>query len=90
MSEDKRDVEAAGDVEPFASRPTWAEINLQSLAENFQAIRTRVDSHVKIMAVVKADAYGHGSVECARALSGEGADWFGVALPEEAIELREA
>ncbi|HEX8175609.1 MAG TPA: alanine racemase [Pyrinomonadaceae bacterium] len=90
MSEDKRDVEVAGDVEPFASRPTWAEINLQSLAENFQAIRTRVNSQVKIMAVVKADAYGHGAVECARRLSQEGADWFGVALPEEAIELREA
>lgn len=77
-------------MEPFASRPTWAEINLQSLAENFQAIRTRVNSQVKIMAVVKADAYGHGAVECARRLSQEGADWFGVALPEEAIELREA
>lgn len=77
-------------MEPFACRPTWAEINLQALAENFHSIRTRVAPQVKIMAVVKADAYGHGSVECARALSKAGADWFGVALPEEAIELREA
>ena len=38
---------------------------------------------VAIMPAVKADAYGHGAVDCARALEGEGADWFGVALPEE-------
>lgn len=90
MSEDKRDVEVAGDVEPFASRPTWAEINLQALSENFRQVRERVTPDVKIMAVVKADAYGHGAVECARRLAQEGADWFGVALPEEAIDLREA
>lgn len=73
-----------------AGRPTWAEINLDALAANFQAVRQRVNPNVKIMAVVKADAYGHGAVECARRLSREGADWFGVALPEEAIALREA
>src|SRR5207253_7943831 len=71
-------------------RPTWAEINLQALADNFQAVRERVHTQVKIMAVVKADAYGHGAVECARHLAQAGADWFGVALPEEGIELREA
>jgi alanine racemase len=42
------------------------------------------------MAVVKADAYGHGAASCARRLAAEGADWFGVALPEEGIELRGA
>ncbi len=42
------------------------------------------------MAVVKANAYGHGAVECARRLEAEGADWFGVALPEEGVELRTA
>jgi alanine racemase len=42
------------------------------------------------MAVVKADAYGHGAVACARRLEREGADWFGVASPEEGIELRHA
>lgn len=91
MSNDAREVtEVAGDVEPFASRPTWAEINLQALAENFQSIRERVNPQVKIMAVVKADAYGHGAVASARRLAESGADWFGVALPEEGIELREA
>src|SRR5215210_3519640 len=90
MAEENRDeVRVAGDVEPFAQRPTWAEINLQALAENFQQLRGRIDRKVKIMAVVKADAYGHGARECARRLEREGADWFGVALPEEGIELRE-
>lgn len=91
MSEENRDdVEVAGDVEPFAQRPTWAEINLEALAENFQAVRTRLSPEVKIMAVVKADAYGHGALECAGRLARAGADWFGVALPEEGIKLREA
>lgn len=42
------------------------------------------------MAVVKADAYGHNSVKCAQRLESEGIDWFGVALPEEGVELRNA
>ncbi|MEA2204128.1 MAG: alanine racemase [Blastocatellia bacterium] len=45
---------------------------------------------MKVMAVVKADAYGHGAVQCAQTLEAAGADWFGVALPEEGIELRKA
>ncbi len=71
-------------------RPTWAEIDLDALAANFQIVRRRVGSAVKVMAVVKANAYGHGAIECARRLATEGADWFGVALPEEGIELRAA
>jgi alanine racemase len=73
---------------PDASRPTWAEIDLNQLAANFQRIKQRVAATARIMAVVKANAYGHGAVECARRLATEGADWFGVALPEEAIQLR--
>lgn len=71
-------------------RPTWAEIDLDALAANFQAVREAVGPDVMRMAVVKADAYGHGAVRCARRLAAEGADWFAVALPEEGIELREA
>jgi alanine racemase len=71
-------------------RPTWAEIDLDALAENYQLIRKRVGPDVKIMAAVKANAYGHGAVECSRRLQQEGVDWFGVALPEEGVELREA
>jgi len=71
-------------------RPTWAEINLDNLAANFKLIKDRVGSVAKVMAIVKADAYGHGDVQCARRLVNEGAEWFGVALPEEAIGLRAA
>lgn len=71
-------------------RPTWAQIDLGALSANFHVAKDRVGPDVKMMAVVKANAYGHGAVECARQLAEEGADWFGVALPEEGIELREA
>src|SRR5690242_8924656 len=71
-------------------RPTWAEIDLNQLAANFHLVKQRVAATARIMAVVKADAYGHGAVACARRLATEGADWFGVALPEEAIELRDS
>lgn len=71
-------------------RPTWAQIDLDALAANFHLIKNRVGPAVRVMAVVKANAYGHGAVQCARRLELEGADWFGVALPEEGIELRNA
>lgn len=77
-------------VQSTSGRPTWAEIDLAALAHNFRVIRDHVGSDVKIMAAVKANAYGHGAIECARRLEAEGADWFGVALPEEEIELRNA
>jgi alanine racemase len=73
-----------------AGRPTWAEIDLEALAANFQIVKNKVGPDVKVMAVVKANAYGHGAVACAQRLEREGADWFGVALPEEGIELRKS
>ena len=73
-----------------SQRPTWAEINLDNLAANFHSVKAFIGAGPKIMAVVKADAYGHGSVECAKRLEAEGVDWFGVALPEEGVELRQA
>jgi len=74
----------------LARRPTWAEIDLNNLAANFNQVKQRVSPTARVMAVVKANAYGHGAVECAHRLAREGADWFGVALPEEGIELRES
>ena len=71
-------------------RPTWAEVSLKRLRENFRRIRARVGAGVEVMAVVKADAYGHGAPAAARALAEEGAAWFGVCSVEEAIELRSA
>jgi len=74
----------------LARRPTWAEIDLNNLAANFNQVKQRVSQMARVMAVVKANAYGHGAVQCAQRLAREGADWFGVALPEEGIELRES
>ncbi len=71
-------------------RPTWAEIDLEALAHNYRLIRTHVGEDVSILAAVKANAYGHGAIECGRRLEREGVDWFGVALPEEGVELRNA
>jgi len=73
-----------------ARRPTWAEIDLDALAENLRVIRAEVGRDVSVMAAVKANAYGHGAVPCALRLEGEGIEWFGVAMPEEGIELRQA
>jgi alanine racemase len=73
-----------------SQRPTWTEINLDNLAFNFHSAKGFIGNDVKYMAVVKADGYGHGAVECARRLEAEGIDWLGVALPEEGIELRKS
>ncbi|WP_151771747.1 alanine racemase [Streptomyces abyssomicinicus] len=66
-----------------------AEIDLDALRGNVRSLRARV-SGAALMAVVKADAYGHGAVPCARAAKEAGADWLGTATPEEALALREA
>ncbi|MEO7672908.1 MAG: alanine racemase [Pyrinomonadaceae bacterium] len=71
-------------------RPTSAEINLANLSFNLRSVRRFIDQDIAYMAVVKANAYGHGVVECAKRFQADGVDWFGVALPEEAVELRAA
>lgn len=71
-------------------RPTLAEIDLDALASNFRVIREHIGPDVKVLAAVKANAYGHGAVECSRRLEAEGVNWLGVALPEEGVELRRA
>lgn len=70
-------------------RPTRAEIDLDAIAHNLAVLR-RIAGPAKILAVVKADAYGHGVVPVAARLEEEGVDGFGVALAEEGLELREA
>lgn len=72
------------------TRPTRAEINLDNLAFNFHSAKEFIGTDIKYMAVVKADAYGHGSVKISQRLAAEGVDWLGVALPEEGLELRNA
>ncbi|MEO0141795.1 MAG: alanine racemase [candidate division WOR-3 bacterium] len=65
----------------------WAEVYLDRLVNNYYLIKRKVGNK-KIMAAIKADAYGHGAVEVARTLQREGVDIFGVASAEEGIELR--
>ncbi|MGW4050122.1 alanine racemase [Streptomyces sp. NPDC004779] len=67
-----------------------AEIDLGALRANVRALRARVAPHVRVMAVVKADAYGHGAERCARAALAAGAAWLGTATPQEALALRAA
>src|SRR5277367_3547848 len=69
---------------------TWAEVSLATLGENFHAIQKHVGPGVAICAVVKADGYGHGAVECALALESEGAQWLGVTDAAEGLALRGA
>jgi alanine racemase len=73
-----------------ATRPTWAEVSLGTLRQNFRTVVKHAGAGVTVCAVVKADAYGHGAMECARALQTEGATWLGVTSLDEAIPLREA
>jgi alanine racemase len=69
-------------------RPTRVEIDLNAIAHNIQAVRSKVGDGVKIMAVVKADGYGHGATEVAKVALQSRADCLGVAIPEEGVELR--
>jgi len=70
------------------SRPTRVEIDLAALRHNFQEIQRAVGADCGILAVVKADAYGHGVGRVAPVLADAGADQFGVALVEEGVEVR--
>ncbi len=69
-------------------RRTWAEIDLDALARDFQAVREAANPQAKVCCVVKADAYGHGAVRIAREFEELGADWFAVSNLEEALQLR--
>lgn len=73
---------------PF-HRPTIAIISLHAARHNIRAIREKVGSHCRVMAVVKADAYGHGMIPVAKAALEAGASWLGIATVDEAVTLRE-
>ncbi len=70
-------------------RPTWAEISLENLRHNF-ALLQKAAGKATVCAVVKANAYGHGAVDCSRALEATGAEWFGVTTTMEGVRLRDA
>lgn len=71
-------------------RPTHVEIDLTALVHNYQQLCHELPTGSGVLAVVKADAYGHGAVEVAKVLQRLGADLFGVAIAEEGVELRDA
>ena len=75
--------------QPPGSRPTWAEVDLDAIAANVAALKAQAAAPA-LMAVVKADGYGHGMVPVARAALAGGADWLAVALVEEGQALRAA
>jgi len=74
---------------PPLARLAWLEIDLDALRVNLAALRAAVGPGVRVEPVVKADAYGHGAVQVARALEASGADGLSVATMDEAIELRD-
>ncbi len=74
----------------MAIRPTVAHVDTDALAFNLAVARGLVRRGVQILAAVKGDAYGHGAVRSARTLAEAGVDWFGVALVEEGVQLRDA
>ncbi|MBW1962528.1 MAG: alanine racemase [Deltaproteobacteria bacterium] len=69
---------------------TWAEIDLRAIAHNVRALRQITDSKARLMAVVKANAYGHGVMEVTKTALKHGAELLGVARIHEGIQLREA
>ena len=80
-----------GQIDPLTGRrPTWVEVDLDRLIGNYLNVRDHLRTGVRVMAVVKANAYGHGAVRVARALSRRGAAAFGVAIMEEGVALRQA
>ncbi len=74
----------------YPSRPTWAEIDLSALHHNLQQAINLCSANQRILAVVKADAYGHGAVPVTQTLQSFGISDFAVATLEEALELRHA
>lgn len=70
-------------------RWAWTEIDLNAIRHNVSAVKQRLARGCRLMAVVKADAYGHGAVRCAKTALNSGVEYLGVATVQEAIELRE-
>lgn len=71
-------------------RDSWVEINIENVSYNMRELRKQTPENEKLLAVVKADAYGHGSVMLAPTLLASGADMLGVASIDEGVDLRQA
>lgn len=81
---------AQGQAADLARARTWATVDLDAVAHNVRVLRGLLPPTAAFMAVVKADAYGHGAVPVAASALAAGAAWLGVATPGEALELRDA
>ena len=71
-------------------RWAWVEIDLGALRANVRTFKALLEPRTKLMCAVKADAYGHGAVECTKAMYAAGANQFAVATVAEGVELRRA
>lgn len=76
-------------IPPESRRWSWVEVDLGAIRHNTHEVKRRQPVGTHLMAVVKADGYGHGAVQCAKAALTSGADYLGVATVQEAIDLRE-
>lgn len=76
-------------MEPFFLKRTWAEIDLNALRDNYRHIAAGLTPGCQVIAVVKADAYGHGAIACAHLLRDQGVSYFAVSNLEEALQLRQ-
>ena len=72
------------------TRPVWAEVSSAALCANYRRLCTAAGPQIDVLAVVKANAYGHGAAECAPVLAHAGARWFGVTAVEEGVTVRKA
>jgi alanine racemase len=72
------------------TRPNWAEISLSALADNYRILAGHLGNSVIPCCVIKCDAYGHGVIQCGRALEEAGATWLGVTSAEEGAAVRNA
>ena len=77
-------------VLPNHTRPIWAESSASRLSANYHALQAAAGPQVEMLAVIKADAYGHGATKCAPVLAAAGARWLGVTSVEEGVAVRRA
>jgi alanine racemase len=80
----------SGEAVMHQGRPTWAEIDLDAVAHNIRELQEALHGPARLMPVIKANAYGHGHIEVARVCLGQGIEDLGVAILEEALQLRES
>lgn len=82
-------VKTRNGIERTRYRPTWADVDLKALEHNYIQVKRLAGKDVQMMAVVKANAYGHGTVEVSRVLENLGVNYLGVATTDEAVRLRD-